>query len=834
MASPPEQFRAEQKAVWDFVDQNYCSRDVLGEKASQAIRQMAARASHHEFPFGMGVLSNLISCTNGAKTQLFPGSLAPLVLACINNNYPQTRKSSGHRAGLAIGSAIDEHVLADAKAKVLASLRATAEAEKESGGRAKPVPDANHPGIKSVRVESSTLTAFTEAAFFQRTSGDFDQLLPSQWHDLLGRIFFGTSVNLDEAYRFLKMVGLIPNSASAKSNDSSNAMAPDAASEFNKLLQTGVSTMTTKTAGAFGQGDAPTVSLGLGGNGHPAIIVPMLRGTFGNDSVAVSFRLLFSSGRPIEPYAALPLGLQLPPDFKRWLWPKLLACMVAPLGLPAGVQHVDVARNSLEKARVGLERNDSDDEEQEPDGLFMPDKSGYVVTLVDGTQTRIRFRRALRREGEQMVPEFRSANRDVPITEGLDLKSMAKRVLQYFRESHKEVPWALDARLTFTGFQTVLDAQCAVARDQGNESLAARLGAGPWHLGMLSVALLVLEIAVDEEGVKNGHGVAVVEATHVVRAWEVLNVFHGIRDIYEAGPPAARTLASQRLTQRDAAERRVAGALVQLDGRSGWAEFAMTQATAATQPGDAATSAAPLPGVEGLPASETLQPSELPSVDVAPTPGYLMISDPQVPAMDVGYGEGGASVQVRVGDEAVHWSDREIMKKTLLRGESVVFMTDVCDSIRKNVPVTPVLPQGKPKTKSVSLKTGHWKAVMQAGLDMHRIGTYHNGDGEEEKKGHPRIRFLLPPADSPELQRCYHNRLMMLCGLSLQAFAEAIACRASKSKRKAPSVGTEAAAADGLAAGGSRVRRSALPAVDAGTAEDAAATAAAEQAPGSW
>eukprot|EP00959_Pyramimonas_sp_CCMP1952_P443516 9284984-Pyramimonas_sp.AAC.1 len=44
----------------------------------------------------------------------------------------------------------------------------------------------------------------------------------------------------------------------------------------------------------------------------------------------------------------------------------------------------------------------------------------------------------------------------------------------------------------------VFDAQCALVRDQGNETRAALLGSSPWMLGMISVALLIMEIAVGE------------------------------------------------------------------------------------------------------------------------------------------------------------------------------------------------------------------------------------------------------------------------------------------------------------------------------------------------
>ena len=119
---------------------------------------LAARAAHHEFPFGMGVMSQLMSCTNGAKTDIFPGGPNPLVLPGINVNVPQTRKSSGYRAGLSIGSAIDEVVLAAAKKDAIQQITETAD---EGTAPA----DEHHPSVKALQVQSSTMSSFTEPAF---------------------------------------------------------------------------------------------------------------------------------------------------------------------------------------------------------------------------------------------------------------------------------------------------------------------------------------------------------------------------------------------------------------------------------------------------------------------------------------------------------------------------------------------------------------------------------------------------------------------------------------------------------------------------------------------
>ena len=144
-------------------------------------------------------------------------------------------------------------------------------------------------------------------------------------------------------------------------------MPADAASEFNKLMQTGHTSMTTKTAGAFGQGSDETVSIGISGNGHPSVVVPMLRGSLGTDAVATSYRLLFASGRPVEPHSPPPLRLQTPPEFKRWQWPKLLDCMVAPLGLPKEAINHEVARQLFRAPPAHETQADSDAEELESD-----------------------------------------------------------------------------------------------------------------------------------------------------------------------------------------------------------------------------------------------------------------------------------------------------------------------------------------------------------------------------------------------------------------------------------------------------------------------------------
>ena len=148
------QFRWEMRAAWDVVDEAVENQSIFGAKAADTIMRHAARASHHEFPYGMSLTAQVLACSNGARTRIWRGSASPLVLPVFNMNFPQIKKSSGFSTGNQVGHAMDEAALFVAKEKVAESL-------------GKELPE-----IPPVRIQSDTLTSFTEAAFFQRCGGD--------------------------------------------------------------------------------------------------------------------------------------------------------------------------------------------------------------------------------------------------------------------------------------------------------------------------------------------------------------------------------------------------------------------------------------------------------------------------------------------------------------------------------------------------------------------------------------------------------------------------------------------------------------------------------------
>ena len=120
------------------------------------------------------------------------------MLPMFNINYPQTRKSCGFGTGLTIGKAVDEAALKKARNMVRASVD-------ERLGDPAPGERRTYPFVKT---NSCVLSSFTESAFFQRASGDYDQVLANDDHNLTGRVSFSTLTIMDEPYRYMKMLGL--------------------------------------------------------------------------------------------------------------------------------------------------------------------------------------------------------------------------------------------------------------------------------------------------------------------------------------------------------------------------------------------------------------------------------------------------------------------------------------------------------------------------------------------------------------------------------------------------------------------------------------------------
>ena len=107
-AKPEEDFSAQRNAAYDYVDRVFKIEEIYGERGSQIVQRLAARASTPAMPLGLSLQIALCSCANGAVVEAFPGSSSPLSLIALNCNVTQTRKSQLTQVLDDISAVIDE------------------------------------------------------------------------------------------------------------------------------------------------------------------------------------------------------------------------------------------------------------------------------------------------------------------------------------------------------------------------------------------------------------------------------------------------------------------------------------------------------------------------------------------------------------------------------------------------------------------------------------------------------------------------------------------------------------------------------------------------------
>ena len=252
--------------------------------------------------------------------------------------------------------------------------------------------------------------------------------------------------------------------------------------------------------------------------------------------------------------------------------------------------------------------------------------------------------------------------------------------------------------------------KCAQDRDGGDVTGAARMGAAPWQLAMLSAGLLLLEIGVGEFGDDDLATKSFkIEEDHVVRAYELFKLINGQRQAWQQGDSGSGgegALAGHELTLTQMRAQALSGAAPPTAQQ--YSVFAPTQqGPDPIDPGRASSPGLSADAVGGdAPPGRCARSCKLPT-------------DADVPAMEYGYGPGGAQAQRGDTTHKVIMSDRAVMRATLLRGEPVVYGVDVTGALSVRGP-----PKGECKRPKMSLKIAHWEQVMQAGLSQYRIGEF--------------------------------------------------------------------------------------------------------------
>ena len=126
----------------------------------------------------------------------------------------------------------------------------------------------------------------------------------------------------------------------------------------------------------------------------------------------------------------------------------------------------------------------------------------------------------------------------------------------------------------------------------------------------------------------------------------------------------------------------------------------------------------------------------------------------------------GASVQLGDTSEIIY-TDREIMKKTSMRGEAAVYCSDAWRFTK----------QAK-----------DWPFALEGGHGGRFLAVPRRRTKTAPTLKRARVHSSLPSTDSEELQVAFYNQLMLLCQVSLQSFSEAMKNKTAK-KRKVESVG---------------------------------------------
>ena len=779
-----KQYLSVMKVMWDIVEKHFDPVKVLTAPGHSLIQTYSIKASHHELPYVMHFLAMMCALVNGAKTNWFPNNASPMFLMVLNVNYTQTRKSSLTDNGDDFGDQLDKVVRDAVSEKIKRARRERQEAQPS----ARPRRQEEQPGPgdtpkEQPAITSSVLHSATPAEFFHRFAWDFEQVANAELFPgagLSGRQNFGILVNLDEAYDLLMAFGLLDDGKNtAKAKTTVNPWQ----SAFNKLAQYGQASRVTKTSGAYGKADAPTISGGISGNMHPSTYVPMERGDSGSHHAATKERILIGTGRPIQPHAALPEDYAMPDGHPRWKWVPLVKDVAEIMQLQEGAASPDEARKvwGRVKAPTGAE---AETEEMVVHGkVYVPDDEGFRVVLPDRVPTQVRFRKDPR-STTGFRAEWRTANRSFPMPAPHSLATCVPRVTKYFGEAHKILPPTEDALALHASYQGAFNVKSHMERERGDVHTGAAIGAAPWHLGELASALCVFDMFCGryEDTDEYREGSVHVQEDHVDRAAALLKVLHMLKfaavkttDEEEVEPDASRADTERQEMYTFLSE----NAGEAFDGLWSQQLFAPAPGFEPTAPdsprgsvllqrgsisdagggvlggGDEHKSADEEDEEEKHEEQISLDIAEADLVRAAGNATTLLRTE-DVRGTDYGYGKDGASVQSNIHAKGL--TDRAIMRRTLLLGTPSTTAKAACQNMRSSN-----------ATGKKALPEPAWMDVMKAGLENCDVAWLAD-----------RTVMIKEIPTDPTARIDYHNHLMNLCGLSLQSLVQAM--RQAKAK----------------------------------------------------
>ncbi|CAK0801158.1 unnamed protein product [Prorocentrum cordatum] len=798
MSAQSQQFKEEMESAWAYIDENFDPELLFGKVGYQFVLSHAIRSSTHPLVTGVTLIAAMAPLTNGANIKTFPGSPTQLNVVAVLTNFPQTRKSQMTKLAKEIGDCLDAKILAKLEAKVAEELEA----------RNRPV-DIGGPGAPPKappRVASAVLASFTPAKFFEKMSGDAQQLdnaedvgLPS----LLGSVHLGRLANADEVYAPFAAFGLIRDDSHRSSTNAQTVN--EHAGTLNRLLQWGECPRATKSSGSYGGGLTPAVSLAWLGNIHPEIAVPMDRGALGSHAGATKERMFFYTGRPEPPHSALPDAYELPENHA---WAELDVDMAVLSGMKELIGDPEAAEQAqLPRARAHAD--EAPEEGGDRSVRYRPDAEGFLFTMPDGVPSRLRYCWA----NDEWVAEYRIGNKNIPLPPSHEIAAAAERVSTLFSKAGETVTLSEVAAKLMRSVSTFASVKASLAVEEGGTVTSARWGIAPWKASVLTGLLFAFDSFVGQAPAARPDpaGALVAARGQVERAKRLLALLEGAREQWLDATDEERAKSVLRMSQQSAdfLAGLPAGFGLEQGQPSGLAGAEPSGAPAATarpptkraraqsaeppasaqssrpaaSPADAvaggadrgareAALLAPLeaqaiaPGAQAQgtpPSAQPAPPGALPSAPAGPRPAEAppAATEPKQitdgAPMTRGYGPRGGTVQAFAEGQGEAWkTDRDIVRYTLQRGKGVVKCSEICGNLRREAMVN-----GRKKRLGLPQKV--WEDVMAAALAQCPVG-----DLLEVGTPRSRVQWRAPPsaAAGREAMVKWHNLLVDMCRLT--------------------------------------------------------------------
>ena len=578
--------------MWDIVRAKWDPDSILLERGAQFVKAHSIRTCNHELNVFVTLLAGFGPLTNGANIKIFPGHDSPLNMIAVLVGYPQTKKSQMTKLVKEIGEALDKRI----------QRIATAMIEKAA--------DDGHGGLfesaDDLELTSAVLSSFTPAVMFERCSGDYCHAKNPEnftaYKDLKTSLHLGRLGNIDEGYPFLIEFGLLEETRRRGSASASSGTPNPHAGTLNRFLQFGECARATRTAGVYGEGEVPSTSFSCIANIHPEVAVPMERGEMGNHTGQTKERLLMYGAPRVQAHEALPADFILPEGAARWVWIDLEEELATLSGLEEYFQDPELARRH-EKLVLASEESDAVGAEVD----FLPNAGGYVFTLPDGVESRLRWKI----EVGVPVAQIRISNRDFELPEEFSIVAASNRVLDRFSKKNRKIVRDDAAMNKAKSIQTLYSVKVAMAVDAGREEESARWGIASWLLGVMNGLLYSFDVAVGNPtpDADDSNAPIRLPRSYVERAHKVLDLLVTCRNCY-AGGETSQAGAARRQALDDVSATFLAEPVDHFAGLPNMPSFSTTAGSDSV--GD---SRAPSPAVPALrPKAPTaqLQPLRIP------------------------------------------------------------------------------------------------------------------------------------------------------------------------------------------------------------------------------